>query len=681
MSSASNSLGKSLSAPTANAHPPAAAAPSTAAPSFDSSRRPLQGPSSQPAPRKSQGSRRQHRNQRRPFKSEAPDLDDDAMAELSAVRNPTNRRGQTSITHLLNYSSLHRPYAETHGHGYGSSSRGAYRRNPTWGIGSGHHAADKARYVHANYRFVVSPRGDYRKQAADADEHLDWADVLQVLASSQSQAGTCPICLSEPVAPRMAKCGHIFCLPCLIRFMHSSSDDEDRPRGGGPGMDRRQRWKKCPICEDSIYISEVRPVRFYAGQESPMPRPGDDVVLRLMVRKARSTLALPKETGVDILNVGQDVPWHFAANILDYARIIKGTGDYMMEQHGEEIQAIKLQEKEDELMFHEDNEWTQRAIKSILAAKQKLQELEGLGVSLPPTGNGKTEPQAEGPEPEFYFYTCQPHLYLSPLDIRILKTQYGDFSSFPSALLPRVEHIVSTSVDDLTRKRAKYLYHLPYGCEISFLECDWTDIVPAEILVLFADEIERRRKRNRDKEAQEERERQQAERLEAAAMRGARRTVMMPATEEEVRIRFGGGDRAVNPDDFIPLGGTTPPNPRNGFSELAGMSTSPSAPRTVWGTPAAVPPTADAAAEVVARRQVMTNVDDGWLKDDAFLESLSAADIAAQMEALGVEDAGVGGSTPLVASNGGGGNAGSGGGKKKKKQKITLMSTGGRRGN
>jgi hypothetical protein len=114
-------------------------------------------------------------------------------------------------------------------------------------------------------------------------------------------------------------------------------------------------------------------------------------------------------------------------------------------------------------------------------------------------------------------------------------------------------------------------------------------------------------------------------------------------------------------DDFQPLTpgpapGSTPPNPRPGFEPLADISTSPSTARTVWGTRAvgASPdllPVPDRAA------------DDGWLKDEEFL---GAADIAVQMEALGVEG----------SSN----QSRSGGGKKKKKQKITLMSTGGHRG-
>jgi len=66
------------------------------------------------------------------------------------------------------------------------------------------------------------------------------------------------------------------------------------------------------------------------------------------------------------------------------------------------------------------------------------------------------------------------------------------------------------------------------------------------------------------------------------------------------------------------------------------------------------------------------NVDDGWLKDE---ELLGTAELAMQLEAIdAVEHATAGGEASVAG--GGGGKKG-----KKKKQKITLMSTGGRRGN
>jgi hypothetical protein len=462
------------------------------------------------------------------------------------------------------------------------------------------------------------------------------------------------------------------------------------------GAKRQNRWRKCPICEDEVYIADVRPVRFYAGQESPLPRPGDDVILRLMVRSANSTLVLPRESGGEVLASGDDVPWHFAANVLDYARIMKGTASYMEEEYDREIQDLRKVETEDKLIYHEDDEWTQKAIKAVTLAKEKVHGLDDSGAT---SSRAPSAPAANAPsslhrprtlgDHDFYFYMSPPHLYLSPLDIRILKTQFGSFSSFPSTLLPRVEHIsTGHSIDDAIRKRAKYLGHLPQGCLISFLECDWTDIVPAEVLDTFAEEIGRRRKRNSDKAAQEERERLQAERMEAAAIRDTRRGIVRNSAsmnEEAMTLRFGNAGEPSMVDlehDFLPLGsvaGTTPPAARNGFTQLASVSTSPTAARTVWGTPAIAGEGSDGDPGV--HRTAL--VDDGWLKPDDYLDSLSAADIRMQMEALGIVEAE---NKPHVASTGEtsaaaspGTNTPSGGGRKNKKKKITLMSTGGRR--
>lgn len=178
-----------------------------------------------PSARNNQSRKNQHKRQKRPRL-----LDDDDYLESAAMRSANSRKGQTSITHLMNFSLPPRPQ-------YQPPYRSNTRRYATWGLGSGYHAMDKARYVHANYRFIVNPNRSYYAQAANADVHLDWDSVLQVLVSAQTQAASCPICLSSPVAPRMARCGHIFCLPCLIRYMHST-DDANKNSGTG----KKARW-------------------------------------------------------------------------------------------------------------------------------------------------------------------------------------------------------------------------------------------------------------------------------------------------------------------------------------------------------------------------------------------------------------------------------------------------------
>lgn len=692
-----------------------------------------------PAPRNHQASKPKHK-QGKKFRA----LDEDAEAELFSMQNPHGRKGQTSITHLMNFSLPPRPHQQQqfHRHSYNGPRRGG-RVNPTWGLGSGYHSVDKARYVnsdasgdqtrsdkgryiHANYRFIVDPRGDYHVQAEDADVHLDWNNVLQIIASSKTQEASCPICLGEPTAPRMAKCGHIFCLPCLIRYMHS--DD-----GNGPPPEKRARWKKCPICWDSIYISETRPVRWYIGQESDPPREGGDIVLRLVRRRPGQTLAMPCESAETVLK-GEHIPWYFAAEVMDYARVMRGSEDYMIEQYDEALSAIEQLQKEDELMFGEDAEWTGRAIRMLKEAKEKV-----AGIGNPPEQPKKPEQeqkkpdrppiqfnednddvpdmylqrqlerrptneqtdgeqptivatsnvvprtlhemrqrQFEKPQPaEYLFYQGLLHYYLSPLDIRILKTAFGSYHALPSSILPRVERVSSGHVvDDELRKRVKYLAHLPYGCEVAFLECDWTDLVSSEVLAEFKPMLERRRKRHDEKDAREEKERQRIEKAEERELASIRRK--RPSIPRDFMSVDGLPSLGENQPVLgsIPNGdaiAASPPWPNrttSGFTSLASPSTSPNLQRTVWGTTAITPASPDLHASLPRDDEFRHGPDDGWLQGwEKDLLDHKQDQLVGDFGGVSLEEEGVAKSSSASTGGGGGGKKG------KKGKKITLMST------
>ena len=491
---------------------------------------------------------------------------------------------------------------------------------------------------------------------------------------------------------------------------------------------KRARSKKCPLCFDTIYATETRPVRWYVGQEGEPPREGGDVVLRLVMRSAGSTLAMPRD-GAEVLGKDEDIPWYFAAEVMDYARVLRGSEDYMIEQFDKEIVELRQQAQEDEVMFGEDNvQWAKKAIRNIQETKEKVHGIgnppesalkpaepkpkrppivfsedapeffpsgqDANGESVPTPGenvqqrkmsissqtsrtsvpatlaeirNRQHHDQSRTPS-EYFFYQALMHYYLSPLDIRILKAAFENFSAFPATILPRVER-VSTGhvVDDDLRKRTKYLAHLPYGCEVSFLECDWTDTVAPEILERFKPDIERRRKKHQDKEGREEKARIRAEKAEYAEFNSARRK--RPSIPE----RFSANDflplaSSSNPDAQPITDGedasTSPPWPvrrGEGFASLASPSTSPSAPRTVWGTTAV----AGASPVLVPLEH---DGDDGWLQDWE-KDLLQEEEMIAQAQAMSLGDEGESSTSKKL-----------GGGKGKKKKKITLMSTNVRRG-
>jgi hypothetical protein len=520
--------------------------------------------------------------------------------------------------------------------------------------------------------------------------------------------------------------------------MHAEEESKRIP-------EKKARSKKCPICEDTIYMSETRPVRMYQGQEGLPPMEGGDVVLRLVKRDAGSTLALPRE-GATVLRKDEDIPWYFAAEVMDYAHIMKGTEDYMMAQIDQDIAAVKMQEQEDTLMFPDDTaEWSRRAIRILEEAKERIKGIGGPPVSVPqlppePTkvrqpiqfttessapdmyniqhasssgqssSEGSTAPTSpptsvvsaeqsdtqsgrvaptqirfhghhhgnsghQAPS-EYYYYHALLHYYLSPLDIRILREAFGQFAAFPATILPRVEH-VSTGhiVDDELKKRTKYLAHLPYGCEVSFLECDWTDTVAPEVLEKFKPEIERRRKRHEEKETREEKARVAAEKEEEKRYAHLRRrrpdSISHQWSDQDFQPLGRSEDLALDEASNVGSTGASPPwaTTRQGsaFASLASISTSPNNTRTVWGT-AAITPSSPPLYAVPEREPH----DDGWLQGWE-KDLLQEGDLVAQVQALSL---GVGESSKAGAASG----AAGGGGKKKKKQKITLMSTTTRRG-
>ncbi|ANB12031.1 Mag2p [Sugiyamaella lignohabitans] len=115
-------------------------------------------------------------------------------------------------------------------------------------------------------------------------------------------------------------------------------------------------------------------------------------------------------------------------------------------------------------------------------------------------------------ESAFFFYQTgslesSTKYFLAPLDIRILKKAFGSYSEFPAIIVVKVENILNgTSVNDQLKKRMKYLGHLPTQTPVAFLECDWRDVVPGEVLRSFSKELQLRKKRKQDKEKREDRD-------------------------------------------------------------------------------------------------------------------------------------------------------------------------------
>ena len=634
-----------------------------------------------------------------------------------------NRRSQVSVSHLLNFSLPPRDSAGHRQYNHASSYRQASYRG------------DKSRYVNANYRFVVHPSGSYKQQALDPDISIPWHLILQILASEQTQSCSCPICLTDsPAAARMGRCGHIFCLPCLMRMIESPSEPPVDPDTGKPAKKRNS----CPLCFESLSLSDAKPVRWMKSpcDESGTPEVGKDVILRLVMRKPGSILALPRDGGERPLDM-DEIPWHFAAEVSDYARIMKGTAQYMNEEYEREIRELEFMEQEDEAIFGDGSEWTHKAIERIVDALEVIQDIgDGsarnentriMDRSRRQRKKSQSQDTLENSEsaPEHYmlgrenftfnsatsssssqsmtrqtslssrspstsyqpsghsdapYYFYQPRdastCFLSPLDIKILKTAFGAFAAFPSTVLVRVERIIADQVvDEDTRKRVKYLSHLPSGSPMSLLECDWTDVVKPDVLEQFRVDLDKRRKQWKDKESKEERARQRVQREEEERSRSTK-AVPLPhesrrehdlssyylqtGAEELLGIR-GSHESKVNDDlhrESMGWPSLSPSSP----SILQVGSPVESGTRTVWGTPAiSFSRVGDALGIDDDANHEDSGEDGGWA--DSW-DDVTGGLIYDRI---------------LEESRGTRAETGSSG-KKKKTKKVVLMSTGGHRG-
>ncbi|KAI7754120.1 hypothetical protein M8C21_014864 [Ambrosia artemisiifolia] len=113
---------------------------------------------------------------------------------------------------------------------------------------------NKDLFLQANYKFVLLDSGNRGPESMDPDKMLQWEDII-CLKYFTPHPTTCPICLEELLCPQMTSCGHIFCFPCILRYFLIGEDD-----------DKRECWKKCPLCfmmissKDlyTIYIENVK---------------------------------------------------------------------------------------------------------------------------------------------------------------------------------------------------------------------------------------------------------------------------------------------------------------------------------------------------------------------------------------------------------------------------------------
>ncbi|CAO3668472.1 unnamed protein product [Rhizopus stolonifer] len=323
---------------------------------------------------------------------------------------------------------------------------------------------------------MLRPTGNYLDQLNQPDISFDWDTIEQVFVYS-NQVKTCCICLSWPTSARVTRCGHIFCLPCILRYLELCSIE------------------KCPMCCEAITKEETRLVRI-------IPEHGHDLKLVLVQRKSSSTLALPlsdtwplpeKVISNYIKPEIPLIPWSHTPSVQAFARFMLAHPDDLLAEIEQDLKELdKLQiEEEEEIRFIEQSKVQLRQEKERVRTERTEEmtvALEALDIMFEAVAKYNKR-HCESQENAFYFYQAengQP-TFLHPLDIRILKREFGSYYQFPHQLKVKVTSRQECTVDEDLRKKYKYLNHLPLHCDVVFLKIDMKEIVSEETLELFKD--------------------------------------------------------------------------------------------------------------------------------------------------------------------------------------------------
>mmetsp|Transcript_11350 Transcript_11350/g.12978 ORF Transcript_11350/g.12978 Transcript_11350/m.12978 type:complete len:848 (-) Transcript_11350:230-2773(-) len=123
------------------------------------------------------------------------------------------------------------------------------------------------------------------------DSMAKWEHVYAVVVRTQVQqlAGQdcdtseyvaphqCPICLEAvPCAPRITPCGHIFCLPCILRALHTQKESNQQ--------------RACPMCHSLLVPSMLKRCVFRECRGEATARDGSERTFVLVHRHRLSPL-------------------------------------------------------------------------------------------------------------------------------------------------------------------------------------------------------------------------------------------------------------------------------------------------------------------------------------------------------------------------------------------------------
>ncbi|KAK1617074.1 hypothetical protein QYE76_022592 [Lolium multiflorum] len=466
---------------------------------------------------------------------------------------------------------------------------------------------NKDLFLQANFKFVVLDTGNCQIDSMDPDKMLQWEDIICVRYCSPSEV-RCPICLESPLCPQITSCGHIYCFPCILRYLLMGKEDY-----------RGECWKKCPLCFMMISVKELNTIFVTQLQHFHI---GDSATFTLLGRSKNSLTPFIRNLSSEYSSLDEDPTDVFSKFILTSdveLTVREAKSDLSNWLHRADLGLVDdlenlpyvsaaLEQLEERMKYWSEyrNQSSSPPIKdsfssvsssktknydslktSRLNSGQKLSPvsdgdiiagISGLSVAprsnitnkgVPPKMEERRAATIESNEQDSYtFYQVfdGQHLILHPLNMKCLLNHFGCSAMLPPRVTGKILELETITQSEATRKRYRFLSHFSLTTTFQFCEIDLSDMLPPISLAPFMDEIKKREKQRKQTAKKEESDRVKAE-VAAAVQASAMRF-------EHTNFSQSHNDVMFSLDDFEALGNiagpsTSPPaNERKLFSDV-----------------------------------------------------------------------------------------------------------------
>ncbi|PVU90071.1 hypothetical protein BB561_005036 [Smittium simulii] len=413
----------------------------------------------------------------------------------------TKNKQKTSINHLLNFTLT--PRAQPPQNTY---VKRVPRRDNFIHF-------DREAFVLANFRFMLNYGQVNEKIYTHSDFKLNWDEIIQVIVSS-SETLQCPICLEAPTASRITRCGHVFCHICILRFFSENIKEKHLCPVCSFGIDDKD-LKPVILCENHNQINKLDKIQY--------------AEMRLMRRDLDSIISLPANSfywhlkenlkGSPIIPL---IPWSDSgSDILTFAKIMWCSRSSLQKSIHQEILDLNhfvahnsldsktkifadaaLKKAIDNLDLSNNLPNMPENIISLSKPKKKI-----ANINLHSFANSNISdvikdilPISEIDESTaFFFYQSSDgqHIYLNPLDLRIIKEANSDSGGLPNLINVQMQHFEQVTETVEYRKRVKIYSHVPLRCDITIIECNLSLNVPVKTLNQFEKQLKSRENRHK----------------------------------------------------------------------------------------------------------------------------------------------------------------------------------------